>query len=304
MEKNYRIIKDPELAEQMEKQGYIILPFLSSDEIEFFKNLYNKYHQEDPEHFYKSYFSSDLAYKLEVEKAIIDAFNRKLAPYFTNYFSFGGMFVAKPPLEKGHFTAHQDWSFVDEFQYPSYNMWCPLTDVNDANGNLNVLKGSHYFLRTIRGFNTPDVYDHLHDLIEPNMISLPMKAGEVVIFYHGLVHGSTKNLSNQARVSLGLSLVHKDATLKYHYYDESKGVLEEYRSNTDFYINYVDMRDKKPTSIPFVNHVNFNFPRLSRAELEALILEHQGTLENRVNKKGSNPQNGTFFSRLKEVFNK
>ncbi len=67
-------------------------------------------------------------------------------------------------------------------------MWCPLEDVNDENGNLMVLKGSHQFNRTIRGVGTPDVYRDHWKLIKQNMRSIPMKAGEAIFFFHGLIH--------------------------------------------------------------------------------------------------------------------
>jgi hypothetical protein len=289
MNTGFRVLKDPEMASQMEENGYITLPFLSPEEVEYFKNLYKNYHPEDPEFFYKSYFSSDLAYKEKVEKDIIEVFQKRLGDLFYDHRTFGGMFVAKPPLEKGHFTAHQDWSFTDETIYPSYNMWCPLDDVNDENGNLSVLKGSHRFIKTIRGFGTPDVYDHLYDHLESNMISLPMKAGEVVIFYHGLVHGSTRNLTEKARVSIGLSIIHKEAPLRFHYLDSEKNVLEHYASTPEFYLNYVDHREEKPTTIDCLGRVEFNFERLSEYQLKQLIETNQGEFKPIENGQKASP---------------
>lgn len=274
---NRRILKDENLAVQMAEQGYIKLPFLDNEQLEFFRALYSKHHKEEPEAFYKSYFSDNVEYKLEVEQAIINAFNEKLGHLFENHIPFGGMFVAKPPLEKGHFTAHQDWSFTDEFEFPSYNMWCPLEDVNDENANLNVLKGSHRFLKTIRGFGTPDVYDHLHKILEPNMVSVPMKAGEVIIFYHGLVHGSTKNMSDKSRVSVGLSLIHKDAPWRFHHFDEESEKVLVFESNPEFYLNYTEVNGQVPSNLKALGESDFKFERLSKEELSLLVTKNQGT---------------------------
>lgn len=305
------IVRDTVLADRIAKDGYFIVPFLDEDELEYFRNLYKRYHPQDPETFYKSYFSSDKDYKLQVENDIIKKFNEKLGYLFQNHRTFGGMFVAKPPLEKGHFTAHQDWSFTDEWEWPSYNMWCPLDDVNDENGNLNVIRGSHKFLNTIRGFGTPDVYDHLHKDLEANMLSLPMKAGEVVIFYHGLIHGSTKNITDNARVSLGLSIVHSEAPLRYHYYDEENKVLDEFESNPEFYIDFVDHRESRPTNIPHLRERDFKFERLSYNQLESLVTENHGKF-NRVrptkvhlsNPERQNAENQpeSLFNRVKALF--
>ena len=72
----HRILKDPVLADRIEKDGYIILPFLNLDEIEHFKKLYKDYHEEDPEFFYKSYFSSDNEYKRKIEQEITNIFDK------------------------------------------------------------------------------------------------------------------------------------------------------------------------------------------------------------------------------------
>lgn len=271
------MLVDNKLANQMATLGYIKLPFLDHTEVAYFKQLYEDYHQGEPDGFYKSYFSSDLEYKLTAENAIKAAFEKKLNHLFKNHKVFGGMFVAKPPLEKGHFTAHQDWSFTDELEFPSYNMWCPLEDVDDANANLNVLNGSHRFLKTIRGFDTPDVYDHLHKALEPNMISVPMKAGEVIIFYHGLVHGSTKNLSNKTRVSIGLSLIHEEAPWRFHHFDKESGKLLVFESNPEFYLHYSDRNGQVPSGLKSLGTSDFKFNRLSLEDLKQLVTQNQGT---------------------------
>ena len=267
---------DPSLAKEMSEKGYVVLPFLDTEMVRVFNDLYQKYHPVEPEGFYKSYFSTDMSYKLEVENLILDAFEKKLGHLFRDHVCFGGMFVAKPPLEKGHFTAHQDWSFTDEAKFPSYNMWCPLDDVNDENGNLNALSGSHRFIRTVRGFDTPDVYDHLHENLEPNMTSLPMKAGEVVIFHHSLVHGSTENLTEVARVSIGLSLIHKNAPWEFHHYDSRTHKLEVFQSNPDFYLNYAEHQGERPQNLKLLGQSEFDFPRLTLDELRTLVRTNQG----------------------------
>ncbi len=259
------MLKDKALDEHMDTFGYVIMPFLAPDEIELFKQLYKKHHPVPPPAFYKSYFSPDYAYKMEVEGKIKEFFNAKLANQFQNSFAMGGMFVVKPPMQKGHFPAHQDWSFVDETKSWSINMWCPLEDVNDENGNIQVLLGSHKFIETIRGYGTPDVYADLREIVDDYMVPLPMKAGEALFFFHGLVHGSTPNTTNNTRVSLGLSLLPENTPLLYHYIDpeSEKKQLERFISNEDFYINYVHHRNKRPTDLESLGMVDFSFEQLS-----------------------------------------
>jgi len=105
---------DPVLDREMVKYGYIVLPFLDENDITSFKSLYKKWHPKSPDEFYKSYFDTRIEYKEEVEKSIISIFEQKMATIFKNYDAFGGLFVVKPPTDKGHLPPHQDWSFVNE----------------------------------------------------------------------------------------------------------------------------------------------------------------------------------------------
>jgi hypothetical protein len=240
---------DLNLDKKMVTDGYLVLPFLAEEEITFFKELYKKWHPTDPDAFYKSYFDPRLEYKRDVENAIIKIFNTKMKAVFTNYDSFGGLFVVKPPTEKGHLPPHQDWPFVDEKKHWSINMWCPLEDVSDANGNIVVLKGSHQFNETIRGVgSTPDIYRDHWKIIEENMLSVPMKAGEAIFFFHGLLHGSTHNTTENTRVSIGLTLTPKNTDLFFHYLDKikEKEQLEKFQTTPDFYIKYATERGVKP----------------------------------------------------------
>ncbi len=278
---SFKIMKDEQLDEQIQKEGYIVLPMLNRDELTMFRELYKKWHTSDPEEFYKSYFSDNKIYKSEVEALVLNIFASKIENYFTEYIAFGGMYVAKPEGEKGHFPPHQDWSFVDETKNWSLNMWCPLEDVNDSNGYLYVLPGSHRFNITIRGSGTPNTYDHLTAEILQTVKGIPMKAGECIFFYHGLVHGSTLNTLNRARVSVGLSLVQKNVPLLYHFYHEGLGKTEQFEiKDIDFYINYVSYRDSKPEIAESKGFIDFNYPRLTKGE----FLEKTGRRKNFIKK--------------------
>jgi hypothetical protein len=294
---------DSELDRKMVKDGYLILPFLNQEEVEFFKRLYKKWHPKDPDEFYKSYFDARIEYKKEVEDSITEIFDRKMKSVFKNYNAFGGLFVVKPPTEKGHLPPHQDWSFVDEKIDWSINMWCPLENVDDNNGNLVVLKGSHQFYETIRGSGTPDIYREHSALIKKNMLSLPMKAGEAIFFFHGLIHGSTHNHTDKSRVCLGLTLTPKDANLRYYYMDKSKSenTLEQFDTTPDFYINYAADRAFKP-NIEGVS-IQFNFSKLKEKDLYKKIKSVMGEDTKALdNNSSSSNINVNWWQKIKYSF--
>lgn len=290
---------DPELDRQMVRDGFIVLPFIDKDEIELFQNLYTKWHPEHPKAFYKSYFDPRMEYKLEVENEIIRVFEEKMSAIFRDYNAFGGLFVVKPPTQEGHLPPHQDWSFVDEREHWSINMWCPLEDVNADNGNIIVLKGSHQFNRTIRGVGTPDVYRDHWKLIEKNMQSVPMKAGEAIFFFHGLLHGSTLNTTPKSRVSLGLTLTPKNVQHYFHYMDNVDGNkrLERFETTPDFYIDYASKRGARPEGEADLE--SFTFDAISENDLIEQIRSVEGNV--RTNERNQKVESkGNWFKKMKK----
>lgn len=270
------ILIDKEKNNFLNERGYIVLELITEKELKIFDELYNKWHKKSENQFYRSYFSPDKNYKREVEDSVLEIFLPKLKLYFQDFQSVGGMFVIKPPGEDGHFPPHQDWSFVDEENHWSVNMWCPLKDVEEDDGCIYVLEGSHNFNVTIRGANTPDTYDHLYEEILKNVKMVPMKKGQVIFFFHGLVHGSTLNKKSKDRVSVGLSLIEKEAPVLYHFYNTDSKTTERYNvKDLSFYIDYVTNRDKKPNTINSEGIIDFCYKRLSKEELFDKIINSQ-----------------------------
>lgn len=254
---------------RLREHGYVVLPMLDAEEVAHFQRLYDKWHSEMPEGFYKSYFSTDAAYRNEVESEILRVFMPKLRAYFTDFKAFGGMFVIKPPGDPGHIPPHQDWSFVDETRHWSLNLWCPLIDTTGDNGNIQMLPGSHLFMDTLRGWGTPEVYAHLKDDIEPMLTDVPLRAGECVFFFHGIVHCSTINDRPGPRVSIGLSMVEQEAPLRYAYLAEGAEKAELFEVTPDFYINYTSHRHEMPEGVTRIGLSDNPFATLDAAGLRA-----------------------------------
>ena len=269
----YRIMRSRVKDYFLKNQGYVVLPMLTAEEVQVFQTLYDKWHTETPERFYKSYFSTDAAYREEVEAEVLRVFVPKLKEHFHDFKAFGGMFVIKPKGDPGHIPAHQDWSFVDEKQHWSINLWCPLIDTTGDNGNMQMLPGSHLFMETLRGFGTPEVYAHLKDDITPHLVDVPLKAGECVFFYHGIVHCSPENFKETPRVSLGLSMVQKDAAMRYAYLKEGNEKADLYNVNPEFYINYTANRDQMPKGVTYRGTSPIPFASFTPEELEDKVEE-------------------------------
>ena len=263
---SYTILKDEKLNSQLIANGYIVLPMLNAEEVLLLEKLYKKWHPTEPEFFYKSYFSDDMVYKMEVEDLIKQLFAPKLDEYFVNYETLGGMYVVKPNGEKGKLPPHQDWTLVDEKIHWSLNCWCPLIDAVGENGNIQMLPKSHFFMETVRGSGVPEYYCHLLDDVTPFLVDVPIKAGDAVFFYHSIIHCSTINTKQEARVTVNLSLVEKNAPIYYYFQKEQEQQIDKYRVDTEFYMNYASNREQAPQNMKEISKSDIVFYKLSRKE--------------------------------------
>jgi ectoine hydroxylase-related dioxygenase (phytanoyl-CoA dioxygenase family) len=269
----YNILKEENLNKLINENWYIVLPLLNEDELVYFRDLYKKWHPEPPTAFYKSYFSENMEYKQEVEQAIINKCNISINNHFieNNFELFGAMFVVKPPNDMGHIPPHQDWNFVDETIHWSLNMWLPLQDVNERNGTMRFLKGSHFFQKTIRGANTPEWYDHVYDEIEANLTDVEIKAGEAVFFFHGVVHCSHYNTHPEERICLGLSIVEKDVPIYFNLLKENEVFADKYLVNTDFFMEYACSRGQIPANAKLLGKDLIPFTKMRITEFKKLL---------------------------------
>ncbi len=224
------IFKSPDLQKQFRKQGYAIVSLLNAEEIEQLEKVYSLQESSSEVQlpFYTSIWSDNVQYKesvdAELKKILVAALSKHLidcSPVFAN-------FMVKMPGDNSQLIPHQDWSFVDETKYDSVTVWCPLVNVNETNGNLQVIPCSHRLKNLVRGrfFDAP--FQHLlNDVIVSNLKSLPLRAGEAIILNSRLIHASPPNRSSSVRVVASVVMVPHEAELV-HY------VLEDRQAKASF----------------------------------------------------------------------
>lgn len=264
----FQILKDEKLNQELVQKGYVILPLLSQDEIQSFKEIYARWHTNNkPVQFYKSYYSSNAVYRNEVEKKVFDIWNDRLQKYFHPFELIGGMFVVKPYGKEGHIPPHQDYSLVDESNTWSINSWCPLEDTKEEYGILKILPGSHRFMRTIRGYGIPEHYSHLSEVIEKNFAPIHLKAGECVFFHLSIIHGSSYNLRSDPRVAIGCTILPENAQLVYRMVPDNESKVYKYHVKKEFFINNTHMPEASPDLKRLVETYQPNFIKMSEKQI-------------------------------------
>ncbi len=271
------LFQDQNLQKELEQNGFVVISLLNNNEVENLRNFYFEIHNNaEPPHFteniHMTTWCEDLDYKLSISNGLKKLLSEASENYFKNYRRLNHVFIVKKSGQQTTFKVHQDWSVVDETKYQSVNVWLPLHDVDENTGALWVLKGSHKINRKIRGagYLFPDYGNYTKEL-EKAAVSIKLKAGEAIVFYHSVIHGSPPNLSNKNREAACFSVIPKDAPLCIYFQPTSGSALEQHAPDDDFMFRYKELRVESVLKPPSKKAIkNFSSYLNKKVELNEL----------------------------------
>lgn len=253
-----KIFVEETYNETLQKDGYVVIPFLNAEEIKILTNFFYANHPQLPEGMYASSHAPDFSFRQKMNEEITRVCKRAVDVTFQNATPLGATFMVKSKGEHGSLHPHQDWSIVDESQFNSYNIWLPLVDVNEENGTLLILPDSHSMLNNTRGLNIPSSFENVEKDVWQYLVPLNMKAGEALVYDHRLLHASGINKTNTPRLVIVYGLIPADAGMRYYF--GRNGMIEEYECAPDFYFSQqinegpvgLTMLTNKPNRNPIV----------------------------------------------------
>ncbi len=275
------LFKDKLLQTELEKNGFVVIPFLNPFEVQKLNNFYNSVHkEEDPPNFiediHMTTWCPDFDYKMKVSNNLMEIFSGASQSFFKNFRRLNNVFIVKKSGKETVFKVHQDWNVIDETKYQSVNVWVPLHDVDENSGALWVLKGSHRINRNIRGagYLFPG-YDKYIKELEKAAISVKLKAGQAIVFYHSVIHGSPSNLSGHNRVAACFSIIPKEAPLCIYFQPTIDSELQRHEPKDDFMFSYerlrVDAALKPPTGEPVKVGPPYQNKKVELEELDVFL---------------------------------
>ncbi|MCC6447864.1 MAG: phytanoyl-CoA dioxygenase family protein, partial [Chitinophagaceae bacterium] len=170
-----------------------------------------------------------------------------LMPFFENilvdFDFFSASFVNKNPTERFVITAHQDFTYSDEPNEPSFMCWIPLINTNYENGAIGFIPKSHLFYNYKRAFPFPLEYSPivLNEIELMKYLDIQqMKAGQMVFFFNNTIHGSFANYSKNIRQAINISFIKKNANMFIYITDPNsvEKKLLKYKADKNFLIKY------------------------------------------------------------------
>ena len=133
-----------------------------------------------------------------------------LEPHLGPNISFNGDYHLRPKMPNSQATAfpfHQDSQYYGKLSQHAHiiTVWIPLVDVNEVNGCLYVIPGSHHWELIDSARDENQNMRSFVDVEERGTpIPLPMKVGDILIFSNMTFHGSQVNQSEAVRWSLDI----------------------------------------------------------------------------------------------------
>lgn len=216
------------IHQEIEEKGYTVINLLNESEVQsllnFDKNSSVPNDLVTPSMCF-SINTSEVSYRQLVAQKIKRLFAPTLASLFPKYRITLCTFVRKRAnLSSSIMPLHQHPSLVDESSLDSFGVWCPLIDVDEQNGCLQVLQKSHLLNSRLRPFwmfnGFPYSQDILLNIQQDYLTSILMKAGQALIYDKRLFHSSPPNLTTLERVAAICSLVPENI-LTHFCYSES-----------------------------------------------------------------------------------
>lgn len=257
---------DIHLNNQIEQNGFAVVPFALAEELQELKLFYDTLPETNSKGTHVTMFHPSYDYRLKVEQKIRQLFAAKAEKMLIDYRVLFTNYMVKEPGPEGDFPVHQDWTYVDETKYASYAFWIPLSDVDQLNGALHVVPGSHKLINHLRGPYVHEPFRELSDEIKKKYSHpVKLKAGEALIWDHRLIHYSLPNLSAKTRIAFTLILVPQNVEIIHCFaknnQSNSSDEIEVFEVDTPFYLNYIISQrpeNVKQKTLIEQKHVSFN----------------------------------------------
>jgi hypothetical protein len=230
-------LKNEENEAFLNKYGFCyIRDFISKSNVKQMFSLFKKIHTciDNSKNQWNSLYDLDNTESNSISKAIRDI----IYPSFENIFSDFEIpiatYMSKNPIAGSTCELHRDFSIYDENKVQFRNFWIPLIDINEKNGALYVVPGSHKIFTDIRPMFTDWQYEHFRDNMMHLKKTIYASAGDLILYTDRTLHGSHENKTSEPRPVVHGGVLPINSPLCYYHYSEP--YLKKHRVNIDFYL--------------------------------------------------------------------
>lgn len=189
-----------------------------------------KYHVTD--------LDNDLKYKKSVTDYTVKYFSSVVDKILVDHRILTATLFVKPAHSKA-IELHNDWTLQEDNSEPTIYVWIPLVDVTPENGPVSILEGSHGVLDFLHGARTRAACVDTNGQFDDEVVSVPVKAGEALVFDAAALRGSSENTTDQPRIALRLACIPNDRKGALHKQSaENPDMIETYSMERDEFADH------------------------------------------------------------------
>ncbi len=218
-------------------RGYRVARVLDDDLRRRLRELYDSL-EIDPGHdFLATSNDLDRASARKVHDRIVELLGPRLEEVVPGHAPFLSGFISKGRGAGGPTAFHQDLSYTDERGHRATLLWIPLVDVDEESGALQVVPGSHRLVEGTRPSGLDELPTApLQEEWARRAVTVPLRAGEAIVYDAALVHGAHANRVDAVRPVVAVALAPTDAELVHVHVDPDGDGLTAYSVDVDFYM--------------------------------------------------------------------
>jgi len=269
------VFANPVTESHFTRDGYVVTPFFEESEVAACRKLYFDTMTEPPGDFFTTGFLPDGEPRRKVKEGLETIIAPHVASLMPTYSTCVRHFIVKRGRPgAGPLHLHQDFNFVDQSVHRAVHVWIALADVDERNGCLTVLPGSHRLASHISAMGpnaTP--YDPYRRILEDDCkVAVPMKAGEALFFDERTLHGSCPNTSPDLRIAMGAVFLPNGVKQRLYVEDDAKSpILDILEVESEILLNYSTLlRPPYPAGFKKIGTVEYRAKMLSPEVVQSL----------------------------------
>lgn len=192
---------DAEIEQRFARDGYVVVPMLTPEEVAVARAwaaeiMPPDVQINDPQGaLYSTIF--DEGGSINLPPTLDAIVTQRLTSLLDGQRVVGGCLIAKL-AGSDRLDIHQHQPLTPDIYAPVVLCWIPLSNVDEGTGAIRVIPGSHRVLRHVQSFSNPPYFTAFREALETrHAITLPMQAGQALLFENSLLHGSSDTRATQ-----------------------------------------------------------------------------------------------------------
>lgn len=197
-----RAFIDDDLNMAFARSGFVVAKLMSREEAHRIADTCRRELPDDiPAHENVTYIYTDEPELAWIEEVAGPVFEQALRPLLADMRRLHPSVIVKPAGERA-VPPHVHPIFTLEQSASTVFCWCALEDMDDANGVMQVLPGSHKLFPIMPMYGQEPYFLPAWEEISGRMESIYLKAGEALLFDESLIHSSLPNSTPRHRLAL------------------------------------------------------------------------------------------------------